>query len=241
MGIDGEHRKLVSRIRHTARRWLATGLLTLGLAPGAGACGLELVLALDVSRSVLNAEYNLQRQGLADALTSPEVIDAIGWMRGGAMVTLTQWSGPATQAQTIGWRHLTDARSVRAFAAEVARNRRQFFSAYTAVGEALWHANTLSATNPLTCRRRVIDVSGDGASNRGRAPGPIASALAANGVTINALVITGAKPDPVDYYRENVVRGTGAFLEVAHGFDDYTRAMRRKLTRELGPAVAMTE
>jgi Ca-activated chloride channel family protein len=219
---------------------LATIALALGLAipAPASACGVELVLAMDVSRSVINDEYDLQMGGLANALRSKEVVEAIGWIPGGVMATVTQWSGELDQAQTIGWRHLTDPSSVLSFAKEVDFNRRQFFQSYTAIGEALWHANTLSASNPKKCRRRVIDVSGDGSSNRGREPAAIADALAANGVTINALVIRGARPDPAEYYLENVVRGPGAFIEIARTFHDYARAIQQKLLRELTPALA---
>ena len=208
------------------------------IAPAARACGLELVLAIDVSRSVINAEYDLQISGLARAFRNAEIIEAIGWIPGGVMATVTQWSGPVSQVQSIGWRHLTDPGTVSAFASEIEGMNRQFFAAYTAVGEALWHANALSATNPRSCSRRVIDISGDGASNRGRAAGPIATALAANGVTVNALVIRGAKPDPERYYSDNVVRGPGAFLETADSFDDYAVAIRAKLLRELAPSLA---
>jgi Ca-activated chloride channel family protein len=207
----------------------------LSAAP-ARACGVELVLAMDVSRSVVNAEYDLQFQGLANALRNPEVVDAIGWVPGGVMATLTQWSGPSNQIQSIDWHHLDTPAEVTEFADKVASTPRHFFAAYTAVGEALWHANQLSASNPRTCRRRIIDVSGDGASNRGREPGPISAALAANGVTINALVIKGARPDPEVYYAQNVIAGDGAFVEVAENFNDYARAMQAKLLRELAPA-----
>ena len=213
--------------------------LVLGLVPAtAPACGVELVLAMDVSRSVINDEYELQMNGLANALRSKEVVEAIGWIPGGVMATVTQWSGELDQAQTVGWRHLTDPSSVLAFAKEVDFDRRAFFQSYTAIGEALWHANTLSASNPRKCKRRVIDVSGDGASNRGREPGRIADALAANGVTINGLVIRGARPDPAQYYLDNVVRGPGAFIEIAQTFHDYARAIQQKLLRELTPALA---
>ncbi|MEM7686597.1 MAG: DUF1194 domain-containing protein, partial [Pseudomonadota bacterium] len=114
----------------------------------------------------------------------------------------------------------------------------KFFQSYTAIGDALWHANSLSATNPRDCKRRVIDVSGDGISNRGREPVRVAEALAANGVTINAVVIRGARPDPAEYYIDNVVRGPGAFIEVADTFHDYARAIQQKLLRELTPALA---
>ena len=193
---------------------------------------------MDVSRSVINDEYELQMNGLANALRSKEVVEAIGWIPGGVMATVTQWSGELDQAQTVGWRHLTDPPSVLAFAKEVDFDRRAFFQSYTAIGEALWHANTLSASNPRKCKRRVIDVSGDGASNRGREPAAIADALAANGVTINALVIRGARPDPAQYYLDNVVRGPGAFIEIAQTFHDYARAIQQKLLRELTPALA---
>ena len=43
------------------------------------ACGLELVLAMDVSRSVINPEYDLQMGGLAAAFRAPEVAEAISW------------------------------------------------------------------------------------------------------------------------------------------------------------------
>ncbi len=116
-----------------------------------------------------------------------------------------------------------DAASAAAFAAAIERQERAFAS-YTAVGEALFHANGLSATNPRRCARRVIDISGDGASNRGRPVRPVAEALAANGVTVNGLVIKGAWPDPVEFYLRNVVRGDSSFLETTVYFADYADA-----------------
>jgi len=204
----------------------------------ARACGLELVLAMDVSRSVINAEYDLQKGGLARAFRDAEVIEAIGWTPGGIAVTVMEWSGADAQVQTVGWRLLGDPVSVRAFAAEIDATRRQFFRAFTAVGEALFHANSLSGSNPFGCARRVIDISGDGASNRGRPARAISAVLAANGVTINALVIVGAKPDPVAFFTTEVIAGPGAFIETASSFDDYARAIRDKLLREITPSLA---
>ena len=212
--------------------------LVLGSPARAAECGLELVLAMDVSRSVVNSEYDLQMGGLALAFRDPEVTEAINWVPGGVMATVTQWSGPEAQVQPVPWTHLTDAASAAAFAAAIERQGRAFFASYTAVGEALFHANGLSATNPRRCARRVIDVSGDGASNRGRPVRPVAEALAANGVTVNGLVIKGAWPDPVAFYLRNVVRGDGAFLETTENFADYADAIKRKLLRELTPQLA---
>lgn len=229
------------RTQRTGRRaaiLLAAGLVAAAAPARSADCGLELVLAMDVSRSVVNSEFDLQMGGLALAFRDPEVIEAIRWIQGGVMATVTQWSGPEAQTQPIPWRHLTDADTAFAFAAAIDSQERAFFASYTAIGDALLHAGSLSASNPLHCKRRVIDVSGDGASNRGQPVLPMAEALAATGVTVNGLVILGAWPDPAEYYLKNVVRGNGAFLETAANFSDYAEAIKRKLLRELLPQVA---
>jgi Ca-activated chloride channel family protein len=215
---------------------LAAGLIS---APGpARACAIELVLAMDVSRSVVSSEFDLQMGGLASAFRDPEIAEAIAWIPGGIMATVTQWSGPEAQIQSVPWTHLTDIAGARAFADTIEREERAFHASYTAVGDALFHANNLSANNPLPCKKRVIDISGDGASNRGRPARAMSEALAASGVTVNGLVILGAWPDPAEFYVENVVRGDGAFLETAESFADYANAIKRKLLRELTPQLA---
>jgi Ca-activated chloride channel family protein len=223
------------RCRSSGAVLLAAATLSFASPAPAAECGLELVLAMDVSRSVVEAEFDLQMGGLALAFRDPEVAEAIAWVSGGVMATVTQWSGPEAQSQQVPWTYLTDRASVAAFAAAIEREERVFFASYTAVGEALFHAGSLSASNPRRCARRVIDISGDGVSNRGRPALPMAEALAASGVTVNGLVIMGAWPDPVEYYLGNVVRGDGAFLETTENFADYADAIRRKLLRELAP------
>lgn len=212
----------------------ALAALLLAVTP-APACELELVLAMDVSRSVVNTEYDFQMGGLAAAFRDPSVVAAIEGLPGGIMATVTQWSGADAQAQSVPWVRITDGASAARFAAAIDGMDREFYAAFTAIGEALVHAEAVARANPTPCARRVIDVSGDGASNRGREAGAVSRALAARGVTINALVVLGAAPDPLEYYEAHVVAGPGSFVEVADTFDDYPAAIRRKLLRELGP------
>ncbi len=228
----------MTRKRRAGRILAAVALSGVLSAGPAAACELELVLAMDVSRSVVKSEFDLQMGGLASAFRDPEVVETIAWITGGVMVTVTQWSGTEAQTQPVPWTHLQSASDVVAFADAIAAQKRAFFASYTAIGEALVHAASLSASNPMRCKRRVIDVSGDGASNRGRPAREVADALAAEGVTINGLVIMGGWPDPADFYRRNVVRGQGSFLELADDFTDYADAIKRKLLRELAPRVA---
>lgn len=215
---------------------IALGLIAAPL-PGA-ACGVELILAMDVSRSVMNDEFDLQMQGLAAAFRDEEVQELVR-LNGGVAAVVTQWSGETDQIQTTAWRLLNDAGDAARFADEIAGQDRFFYGAFTAIGNALAHARVVSASNPHSCARQVIDISGDGNGNRGRPVEPVARALIAEGYTINALAILGALNSPEDYYNERVIGGPGAFVETADGFEDYANAIRRKLIRELSPAFAM--
>ena len=67
---------------------------------------------------------------------------------------------------------------------------------------------------------------------------PVSGHGKGKGVTINGLVVKGARNDPVDWYRREVIAGPLPFVETANSYDDYTRAMTRKLLRELTPALA---
>ena len=202
------------------------------------ACEIELILAMDVSRSVMNAEYDLQMEGLANVFRDDVVLDLIE-SAGRIMATVTQWSGVGDQAQTVPWRWLESRASTLSFADEITNQRRSYFGAYTATGNALMHAAAISATNPTNCTRKVIDVSGDGRGNRGIDPKTASNQLVAQGYTINALAILGAKPSPLDFYAREVIGGPGAFVEAADGFNAYAEAIQRKILRELSPAFVM--
>ncbi|PIV78501.1 MAG: hypothetical protein COW54_09240, partial [Rhodobacteraceae bacterium CG17_big_fil_post_rev_8_21_14_2_50_63_15] len=43
--------------------------------------------------------------------------------------------------------------------------------------------------------------------------------------------------DVLHYYQTEVVRGAGAFVETAQGFEDFEQAMARKLFREISDVV----
>lgn len=219
-------------------RWLA---LTALLPAPAFACALELILATDVSGSIDQTEYTLQAGGMAQAFGDERLIEAVERLDGGMLVTHTQWSGASRQRQVTGWRHLTERGNILAYAEELRGTRRVWRNFSTAIGEALLHAERISATAPMTCRRRVIDVSGDGVSNEGRPPVIEAERLAGLGYVINGLVIRGAEPDPVAHFETEVIAGPGSFVEVATGFEDYPEAILRKLLREIDPPLAVSD
>ena len=125
---------------------------------------------------------------------------------------------------------------IQRFAAGLDDHVRRFGKSSTALGQGLSFGMTQFAALPTICDRQVIDVSGDGVNNDGVAPEALRDAGRLRGFTINGLVIAGASPDPVPYYRENVIYGSDAFMMVArNGFEDYPDLIKGKLLRELRP------
>jgi Ca-activated chloride channel family protein len=218
-------------------RALAVGLMLLA-APARAECALELILAVDVSGSVDPKEYALQTGGTAAAFRDPGLIEVLTGLKGHVIVAATQWSGSSRQLLSVPWTALRTEADMLAFADALEAAPRAYRHYSTAIGEALRHAAAVSGTAPERCRRRVVDVSGDGVNNEGAPPSGMRDALGAAGYVVNGLVIAGAEPAPAPYYHRNVIVGPGAFVEVADGFADYPRAILRKLLREMeAPAV----
>ncbi|WP_297582234.1 DUF1194 domain-containing protein [Roseibium sp.] len=198
----------------------------------AKACSLALVLAMDGSASVDPREHSLQLNGLADALSDPDVVQAIETV-GGIWVTSFEWSGRFQQLMQLNWQHLTDTASAEAAAQTLRQSPRGFTEFPTAIGYALGYAAVQMRHAPAPCARRVIDVAGDGINNDGFGPESAYKAFDFEGITVNGLVIAAPDTVPALYYQRFVIRGPGAFVEIAADYEDYARAMKRKLLREI--------
>ena len=203
--------------------------LTAFLSGPAFGCDLALLLAVDVSGSVDPSEYRIQMEGLAEGLRDDVVSESL--VRSEAMVAVVQWTGSTRQRMSIPWTQITDFDDVEILAEEVAETGRVWRNFSTAVGEALAFSRRQFADVPQ-CRRKVIDISGDGVSNEGVEPRSKHRSLRADGITVNAIVIEGGEDDLTGYFWENVITGEGAFVVSANGFDDYPERIRMKLRRE---------
>lgn len=229
------------------RALLAAGLALAGAgaATAQEACRLALVLAMDISSSVDPLEDALQRGGLAQALRAPEVVEAIlSQPDRPVALAMFEWSGRVQQDMVLPWILLRDAATVNAAADRIALSRRSYAEFSTAIGHAIEYAHDIFRQGPA-CDARVLDISGDGVNNDGFGPTAAYDAFDFSQITVNALVIEvqeegtdhgiteGADTGLADYFRQIVIRGPGSFVEVAAGFEDFERAMRRKLLREL--------
>jgi hypothetical protein len=206
---------------------------------------LLLVLAADVSRSVDEEEFNLQRKGYAQAMTDPRVLRAIAGGRHHAIaVTFIEWSGAADQNVVVDWTTVRDEEGAAGVSATMLSAPRSFLGR-TSISAAIDFAMQRLAAAPDQSDKRVIDVSGDGTNNAGRAITEARDEAIAAGVTINGLAIINTRSSPgyafhtqppgglPKYYEENVIGGPGAFLVHIEDFESFSEAITRKLISEI--------
>ncbi len=238
-------------VRPAAAWFLATiAVLTLvGLPARAQTVDAVVALAADVSRSIDEDEFKLQRQGYAAAITSKQFLSAVASMpRGAVALCFIEWAGIGDQTVVVDWTVIRDRDSAAAFAKRLLDAPRSSFGR-TAIGDGIDFAVARLAAAKFMTERQVIDVSGDGTSNSGRAVSMARDEAVEKGITINGLAIINEKtggefgtylyahthpPGGLQhYYHDNVIGGPGAFVLQIVNFDAFAQAMTDKLVAEV--------
>ena len=195
---------------------------------------LALVLAVDASGSVSDERFELQKQGYAAAFRNRQVLNSIRSLTTQSIaVTMTQWTGPELHVQTVDWTLAKDEASVNALADSIEASKRQLFGGGTSISGAIDYSRMLLGAGPFRGIRRVIDISGDGANNRGRAVTLARDEAVRDGISINGLPILALEPDLDRYYYENVIGGPGAFVVAAQSYETFADAILKKLITEI--------
>jgi hypothetical protein len=240
--------------------WAAAAGLALAAALGLGArpavardgpteVDVELVLAVDVSYSMDAEEQALQRQGYIDALTAPQVLEAISkGIVGRIAVTYVEWAGTSSQEVVAKWAVIDGKASAEAFAAQLAdRTPRRLYR--TSISGAIDFASTLFEGNGFNGLKRVIDISGDGSNNQGRPVTAARDDAVAKGITINGLPLMLNRPatgfpeiERLDwYYSDCVIGGPGAFMVPMRDREQFAEAIRTKILTEVSLAPPMPD
>jgi uncharacterized protein DUF1194 len=225
---------------------LVAGWLAAAAPARAVPVDLELVLAVDISRSVDDEEARLQRQGYVAAFRDPRIVEAI---RSGAIgsiaVAYVEWAGADHQRTMIDWLLIQDGESAAEFAARIGELPRLSMG-WTSISGAIDYCSLLFGTGGYQGVRRVIDVSGDGINNSGRAARLARDEAVAQGIVINGLPILNDRPNfgrPAErnldaYYESEVIGGPGSFLIAAEDFHAFGKAILAKLIREIAGTAA---
>lgn len=226
-------------------RLLALILSLLALPLHGEEVDVELFLAVDVSRSMSLEELEIQRQGYAAALTSPEVIDAISrGLIGTIAVTYVEWAGSNSQKVIVPWTRLSTREEALKIAATITANFETPLRR-TSISTALIFAERSISSNSFKGLRRVIDVSGDGPNNMGPPVHIARDKVLASGVIINGLPLMinpgshdeWSIPDLDAYYSACVIGGPGSFVIPVRKWDEFAPAVRRKLILEIAGGV----
>lgn len=209
---------------------------------------LELVLAVDISRSMDEDEHMLQRDGYVSAFRHKDVINALtSGPQGRIAVTYMEWANDARQV--IPWTIIDSAKAANDFADSLAAEP-IYGERRTSITRALYEAEQLIRENDITSHRQVIDVSGDGANNAG---GPVEEArdfVLKRNININGLPILlhadgqggfggGYNPWGIDipnldrYYKHCVIGGDGAFIAPVFDLKQLSATIRKKLVLEI--------
>ena len=221
-------------------------------AAQAQAVDVAISLAADVSRSIDDEEFELQRKGYAAAITSRQFVQAIqAGVHGAVALCFIEWAGPGQQALVVKWMVIRDGEGATDFAKMLLAAPRSF-AGRTAIGDGIDFAAAELAGGNFTAVRRVIDVSGDGTNNSGRPATAARDDAVAKGITINGLAIINEKTGGIEgtflfghthppgglpsYYRNNVIGGPGAFVLQIVNFDTFAQAMTNKLLTEISDA-----
>jgi hypothetical protein len=235
----------------TKRQLLLTGAAaaaaTIAPAPARAedAVDLLLVLSADVSRSVDDEKFRLQREGYAAAICDPSVVRLMqAGPHGSIGLALVEWSNPGAASVMVPWAQISCAADAETFAERV-RTVPRLYRDRTSISTGIDYAVQLLDRAPFTADRKVIDVSGDGAHNAGRDVTLARDEAIARNIVINGIVILSAVPLAINpththppgglqkYYEDNVIGGPGSFAMAAESFQAFGQAIRQKLIKEI--------
>ena len=241
-------RKWMTAIKFALAAAAGIGLLQLPALAEDGPVDLLLVLAADVSRSVDEKKFKLQRDGYAAAIADPRVVRAMtAGPAGRIALCFIEWASNGEQLVVIDWTAVGSTDDAQGIAGRV-RDAPRSFIGRTSISAAIDYAMAHLARSPFQAPRRVIDVSGDGTNNSGRPVTVARDEAIAAGVTINGLVILSEVPLPTNpqhthppggltaYYENNVIGGPGAFVVEAENFESFGQLMISKLIKEIAEA-----
>jgi len=206
---------------------------------------LALVLVTDVSRSIDDSEFALEKDGYAAAFTSDKVLSAIkSGPLGSIAVAYVEFASGFEVKTVLDWTVIRDPASAKAFVDRLSAAPRSYWGR-TAISAGIDHAVGMLAESGYNASRRAIDVCGDGTNNAGREVNAARDDAVAAGITINGLAIINEHPvswtfahvQPPgglqNYYRENVTGGPGSFVLEIRDFHTFADAMTRKLVAEI--------
>ena len=202
-------------------------------------CDVNLLTGLDVSASVGASGIEMQVAGMAEALSSPPVVQAMtSGPRGCVGFALFLWADGQFPT-LVDWRVISSPASAEQVAKEIAgsgsfavHEATRAAGTLTNISTALEHAQRMFATSPVAAPKRIYNTVGDGEDNSGEGPQLVSRQMQDAGITINALAF-GPSETLDAYLRQNVTGGLGSFVMRVRGTDDIAASYRAKFILDI--------
>lgn len=212
-----------------------------GLQAHAADVDAAIVFAVDFSSSIDPDTADLQREGHAAAITSPEIIAAIARNHFGCISILYfEWSSSGRMRKVLPWTSVCGLEDAEAAALVIRKKGDRGYGrrgrGETSISYAIDVGSLLLDQFSGTAARRIIDISANGENNDGPPVQQSRLKAIAKGYTVNAISLPstdGSSHSLASYFTENVIGGPLAFVITPTGASDYAVALRRKLVIEI--------
>lgn len=193
---------------------------------------LELSLVTDVSGSVSSSEFNLMMDGYEAAFRSSAVHSAItSGAQGSIAVNVVFFASSASEG--VPFIQLSSAGDSDSFANILDSFTSKPFGGGTDIGSGIDLAVATINGNNYDGTRQVIDVAGDGSADSSSDATAADDAVAAGIDTINGIAIDDNDGSVEQSFRDNLIRGDGAFVASADTFEDFRPEIERKIIAEI--------
>lgn len=205
-----------------------------------------IVFAVDVSASIDPATANLQREGHAAAISSPEVVAAITRNSTGCIaVTYVEWASSGHARSVVPWTSVCGLKDAQAVASIILKEGDRGLgceqTCATSISFAIDLGCMLLDSYVGSAASKVIDISANGTNNDGLPVAVSRRRAIAKGYTINAIaipeMIRSVVYDLTEYFDNNVIGGPRAFVIAPSTTTDYAAALRRKLVAEISLSI----
>ncbi len=200
----------------------------------------NIVTGLDVSGSIAAQETQIQIEGLAMAIRSPEVIAAIrSGRRGRVGFAVFVWAN-GNLPVFAEWRQIGSAADAVALSEELSLRLHAILESPAALklGEltdlsgAIAFGGAMLLSAPYPTDHAILNIMGNGLDNVAEGPEQARNILVAQGITINGVVI-GHDRGVIGYFRRNVIGGPAAFVLPAGDPQMLVDVFKRKFVTEI--------
>jgi len=201
---------------------------------------MAIVVSFDRSESVDQEEAKIQIDGLIFALKHPKLLAAVKSGRLGRIaVSVVTWSSFRKHHVVLPWTQIAagaDAeRASTILLRDLDRQLTAVHGSQTDVAFGIHIATKQLEVLPWEADRQLINMVGDGRSNIGQVAIVDRDVALDRGITINALISAQGSAIRVlsTYFREEVIGGPSAFVQITNNNGDFAQAMLRKMLLEI--------